>query len=71
MQERLAEISQELQDLTTKQEKLKIQMNEAKSGENYAIIQALSAESEAATAKQLQLLTEQSDLMRKQRKSHK
>ena len=42
-------------------------MNEAKTGENYAIIQALSAESEAATAKQLQLLTEQSDLMRKQR----
>lgn len=71
MQERLSEISRELEELTEKQDKLKAQMAEAKGGDNYAIVQALSAESEAATAKQLQLLTEQSDLMRRQRKSHK
>ncbi len=65
------EIGAELAHLTQKQEKLKMQMHEAKQGENYAIIQALSAESEAATAKQLALLTEQSELMRKQRKSHR
>ncbi|KAK3106615.1 hypothetical protein FSP39_023686 [Pinctada imbricata] len=66
--DKMTTLSQELTIATQKQEELKTQIQAAKDGGQEDLVQSLTTELEQAAAKQLQLYTEQSELIRKSRR---
>ncbi|KAL4228741.1 negative regulation of transcription [Mactra antiquata] len=65
-QERLRLISQELAMISEKQEKIVTELDVAKEGQDVEKAESLQSQLEQITNKHLQLLTEQSELLRKQ-----
>ncbi|CAH1775757.1 unnamed protein product [Owenia fusiformis] len=68
---RLVAIKQELMMVAEQQEALKQQVQDAKEEENYTLIHQLQSQLEELTSKHLTLLTEESDLTRKQKRSQR
>ena len=66
-QERLSQINKELSVISTKQEEVLQQLESAKEGGDNETALDLQNQLEQITNKHLQLLTEQSDMLRKQR----
>lgn len=60
-------ISQELGSISEKQEKIVTELDVAKEGQDIEKAESLQTQLEQITNKHLQLLTEQSELLRKQR----
>lgn len=67
LQERLRQISQELSLISEKQEQIVSDLESAKESQDMDKVDSLQLQLEQITNKHLQLLTEQSDLLRKQR----
>ena len=68
----MAEIASELAAVQKRQEETKAEIQEAqKEEENIKLLQDLQARMEQLTSKQLGLLTEQSDVIRKQRRAQR
>lgn len=65
----MSTIHQDLANISQSQEDLRVRIASAKDAEDFARIQPLQAELETLTSQQLQLLTEQSEIIRKQRRS--
>ncbi|XP_013381464.1 NGFI-A-binding protein 1 isoform X2 [Lingula anatina] len=68
-EERMTQINQELHEVAQQQEEVKTQIQLARDEENFPRIHELQTELENLTSKQLQLLTEQSEIIRRQRRS--
>ncbi|XP_064643838.1 NGFI-A-binding protein 1-like isoform X2 [Lineus longissimus] len=67
--ERMAELTQDLAAILQQQELVKSKMTEAKEESNLSLVRDLQGELELLTAKQLQLLAEQSQIIKTQRRS--
>lgn len=67
--EKMSALMSELTMVTHNQEMLKGQLNTARENNQTDLVNSLQAEIDTATAKQLQLYTEQSELIRKQMRS--
>ena len=63
----MTEINKELSDITTQQGELKSKVNKAKNASDSSLVADLQGELEALTTRQLDLLTEQSEIIKKQR----
>lgn len=66
LQEKMSALMAELTMVTHNQEMLKGQLNTARENNQTDLVNSLQTEIDTATAKQLQLYTEQSELIRKQ-----
>ncbi|KAK2180531.1 hypothetical protein NP493_439g02020 [Ridgeia piscesae] len=64
---RMTEINKELSDITTQQAELKSKVNKAKNASDSSLVADLQGELESLTTRQLDLLTEQSEIIKKQR----
>ena len=64
----MTEINQEMERIKGEQEEITARVQAAKTAEDYTLIQSLQRQLEALKDKQLQLLTEQSDIIRRQRR---
>jgi hypothetical protein len=65
----MAELTQDLAAILQQQELVKSKMNEAKEESNVSLARDLQGELEILTAKQLQLLAEQSQIIKTQRRT--
>ncbi|XP_014666103.1 PREDICTED: uncharacterized protein LOC106808059 [Priapulus caudatus] len=68
-QERMVELNAELKKVAVKQEQVKGQIQLAKEGEDFLLLQELQTELERLTTKRLLFMTEQSDIIKKQKRS--
>jgi hypothetical protein len=68
LQEKMSRLMGELTVVTHNQEMLKAQLITAKENNQTDLVNSLQTQIEQATATQLQLYTEQSELIRKQRR---
>ena len=63
----MTEINKDLGDITTQQGELKSKVNKAKNAGDTSLVASLQGELESLTTRQLELLTEQSEIIKKQR----
>ena len=63
----MSEIDKELGDVTGQQGELKARVNKAKNFGDTSLVHSLQGELESLTTRQLELLTEQSEIIKKQR----
>ena len=67
MQSRLNDITQEVTAITVDMEELKTRIDEAKSCDDFDSVQTLQTDLEKLIARQLELMTEQSEIAKRQK----
>lgn len=65
----MIELNAELKKVALNQEQVKAQIQQAKEAEEFLLLQELQTELERLTTKQLLVMTEQSDIIKKQKRS--